>query len=112
MKHIKTFESVNDDKPQVGDWVICKESFDEGTLCDFISNNIGKFIRYRRSDDHVAPSYTHIIQYENIPTELLYGFKNAENQNNCRGMKIYEILKWSKDKEDLELQIKTQKYNL
>lgn len=111
MKHIKTFETVNEGEPQVGDYVICKESMDEN-LDEFISNNIGKFVRFRVENDPVANIFECIIQYENIPTQLQYGFDCAINLNNCRGMRIDEISKWSKNKKDLDLEIELKKYNL
>lgn len=43
MKYLKLYEENIENKPKIGDYVICEESLDNITK-EFISNNIGKII--------------------------------------------------------------------
>ena len=112
MKYLKTYEN-NIDEPKIGDYVICKEKyFASGQpittykLCEFVSNNVGKFIRDRR-----VTQFKYLIEYENVPKELKVSF-NDDNMKNCRRMERSEILYWSESKEDCETFLAAKKYNL
>ena len=100
----KMFE-FNISKPQIGDYVLCKETL-ESNLPErsiFIENNIGEIIRYNTK--HPRESiYQYIVFYETAPPYL---FSNSE-----REMSDEEILYWSKNKKDLEVILATKKYNL
>jgi len=114
MKHIKTYEhrSLHIDEPQVGDYVICRENFiPDKDMVDFISNNVGHLVMIRGNNIESAAFCGYIVQYENIPTDIR-GFGRYDNFKNCRLMRRFEILHWSKNKEDLEIYIDTRKYNL
>lgn len=102
MKYLKTFEN-NNMKPQVGDYVLCKEADDVfPEVKEFTSNNIGKLIEIENLE-----KYPYMIKYKNIPKNLADYF-----QSNTRGMDISEIIFYSKDKDEVEARINATKYNL
>ena len=64
-----------------------------------------------------------LIQYYDIPSKIEKYFKFGENiewnyrvkeeaRTNCREMVSSEILYWNKNKEDIEIHIDANKYNL
>ena len=99
---IKIFESINEKSPEVGDWVICEEFEPMLEIGIFTSNNIGKFIKYDGNE-----AYPYIIKFDNIPKELETFFSNNE-----RNMLNEEIKYWSKNIEDIQLILKTNKFNV
>jgi hypothetical protein len=112
MKHIKSFENNIE---IIGDFVICKEleynikDVYKKELNDFLLNNIGLCVDY----DSERKEYE--IEYENIPINILtrYFFvKNKYNDKYIRYMRSNEIIHHSKNKEDLEPYIQSNKYNL
>ena len=114
MKHIKKFDSKKDsskkEEPQIGDYVICEEPltihiFEE--LNRFISSNIGQIVQI---DDELPDRY--FIQYLNIPENLKLFFKYLKKITNCRAMRRKNIIYWSRNKEDLEVILSSNKYNL
>ena len=103
--NFKMFETINENSPEIGDYVICNEidSEFEDEINLFISNNVGEFVRF----DIYDAKYPYYIYYENAPDNLkVYFFNNARN------MRIDEISYWSKNKEELELILKSKKFNL
>ena len=103
MKYIKTFESINKDKPEVGDYVICDSTIDDYVICDstnfvslreLVQNSIGK-ITIIKSVFFWDEFY---IEYGDLIGDIMF----VEE----------EILFWSKNKEELELILTTKKYNL
>jgi len=103
MKHLKTYESLSD-KPEIGDYVICEdeEIISNNTFRPFIKNNIGQIIEI----DEKPPEYN--IKYENIPTHLL----NDYFYDDARYFYRKEIKYFSDNKEDLEILMNANKYNL
>ena len=103
MKYIKTYEQ--NIEPQVGDYVICQDgsysvenNYEKKT---FISNNIGKIIKY----DTGSASYPYIVYYETAPS-------NYFTMGKTRPMGRNEIMHFSKNKEDCEIYLAAKKYNL
>jgi len=102
MKHLKKFESI-EDNPQIGDYVICEDKYDdEPEIAIFISQNIGQCI------DIKPPIYSrpiYIIQYKNIPKKLKSEFtsswKEGHKYRDILELGIDEIKYWSKNKKDL-----------
>ena len=71
MKHVRTFETLLEIEPKVGDYVMCREqesSTDRG-LKKFISENIGRVVSVKQNVNH--PFY---VKYLNIPLEIEYRF--------------------------------------
>ena len=98
----KTYESINEDEPELGDYVICKESHEhEIVVQNFLSQNIGKIVEMNKG-------YKYIVKYKNIPNDT----KKYFIYQGTRGMDRNEIKYWSKDKEELESILNANKYNL
>jgi hypothetical protein len=109
MKHLKTFESLQDFL-QIGYYVLIDaESIQNMTdiFVKFISNNIGQIVRlpsdYRNKNRY---DYTK-IRYYNIPLGLKHFFTNNT-------FKFYRpiIEYYAKTKKDLELKLASKKYNI
>ena len=97
-------------EPKIGDYVYCEEgdgvNHDDKVLI-FISNNIGKVYKYVY--DYYLIKYNINFKEEGIKKEE---FQFIGDPKGCRKMYRKEIKYWSKSKEELELKIATQKYNL
>ena len=114
MKYIKTYELINQDKPKVGDYVICcEEGYKTANLHDkifyeFINENIGQLVKIDPAADKEFP---YIVKYNNINWEVGKYFRNTEVEN-ARKFDRSEIKNWSEDKEELEVFLSAKKYNL
>jgi len=114
MKHLKTLETISND-PQIGDYVIIKSYSPVDEVNDFINNNIGQIIDISQSK-YSFSKYRLSIIYDNIPSEIKQYFEN----NNIKGTfydgfrdyKFSDIIEYSKNKEDLEIILSSNKYNL
>ena len=98
MKYINRFD-MNEDKPSNGDYVICGgKSFgilDDKEFVQFVISNIGKITNY---------SNFYTIKYDLTGTNI---YKSGNYF--CA---LNDILYWSKNKEELELKLKTNKFNI
>ena len=106
MKHLKIYEELNNTKPKIGDYVICKDYLTE--VYNFVLNNIGQII-------DIVSNYhgdQYVIKFENIPENIKNWFYNYNNDRNTRSYDENEILYFSNNKEDLEIILQTKKYNL
>ena len=115
MKYLKTFESENQLKS--GYYVACEDNYDYSSekyynseritfLKNFISNNVGQFTRRNYNND--VGEWTYMIKYDYIPKELQQHFTKSGN----RYFREYQILFYSKNKEDVEEYLASKKYNL
>lgn len=112
MKYIKKFE--NEKKlPKVGDYILIKSKYVEGVFNEFFKYNIGIVVR---------KGYLYWkVKFNNIPQhlksrKLKNEFKSDEESkiyNKCTWT-IYEdeIIDFSENKEDLEMKLTANKYNL
>ncbi len=90
MKHLKSYEHSIKDEPQVGDSVICTDIGNENDLNEFLSQNIGTIVGYDiRQSEKLFP---YIIQYNNIPEELIEFFSI---KNKTRHFSREEILQFA-----------------
>jgi hypothetical protein len=107
MKHLKTYKQ-NTDEPQIGDYVIAVTYVAD--LSDFVNNNIGKIIRQRQRKPGLPPIIEgyYKIQYQNIPPDIKSDFFN----DNSRLFLKKNIIHFSKNKEDLEIYLDQNKYNI
>jgi hypothetical protein len=111
MKYLKTYEKhqvkteYDSIKPQIGDYVICQEIFsrglDEKHIINFLKSNIGQYVKKQNTNN------SYIVKYNKIPPELKIRFIKG-----LRAFNESEIIHFSPNKEDLELILKTNKYNL
>lgn len=110
MKHIKYFEN-NNEKPQIGDYLICEEKPEwESTpeLINFIANNIGILKEY--DDETNIDKLIYVVQYDNIPNNISDHFNY--NYYNCRGYYRENIKLFSPIKEKIKPFINANKFNL
>lgn len=98
MKYLKTYEDINIDEPEVGDYVIVKSWSDK--LSNFLNNNFGQIVRFIGSDVS--------IEYD----ENLLKKANIEFPNNQIILYRTQIKYWAKTKEELKLFLLANKYNL
>jgi hypothetical protein len=113
MKHLKTFEVVrhlSDIKKtelEIGDYVVLKMWHnDNSELIKFVNSNIGEIV-YLSS---LAIDVT--VEYENVPISInKYFNKSGDNKYN-RTFHTNEIEYYSTDKEELEIAIAANKYNI
>jgi len=115
MKHLKTYETINDG-PQIGDYVIIKSNSPVDAVVDFIENNIGQIIdiTYPKNLYHDKIS-RYSIKYTNIPKNITsYFYNNVIKGKFCnfRKSNYSDIIEYSKNKEDLKIKLTANKYNL
>jgi len=117
MKYIKTYENIqaprtyeelNIGKPEIGDYVIIKPYTNPRELSDWIMNTMGKIIDI---DDDL-----YVIKYDNIPKgwegHFTYSGDDGYYVEGIRKAYKFAILHWSKDKNEIEVIINANKYNL
>ena len=104
------FETVNIGKPEIGDFVVVKETHREELpedLNNFLDNNIGELVFI--SD--VYHKMWFYVKYNNIPKTLETWFEN-DVEVDTRDFTIDEIIYWSEKKEDLKAFIKGKQFDL
>ena len=103
---------INNNEPELGDYVICNNndrSDDLEEINYFIDNNIGQIIN-NKSIKYTG--YPYIVKYSNIPTEFsIYTCYEYDTNDNIQFNRS-EILYWSKNKEELESILNTNKFNI
>ena len=118
--NFRIYEFINQGKPDIGDYVICKEEVEglinvdiTNELNNFLLSNIGKVIGTKGGEisEDYDNEYPYLISYEKVPRKLKFCFEYSSD-NNARVFGINEIEFWSKDKKDLESIISAKKYNL
>ena len=112
------YESINGE-PQVGDYVICNEVSASKTSIKFTSENIGQIVGITKSSNH-----PYIIRYDKVSNQTLkkefhqtiWNFCSADQfgiyGKNCTVMRKDEIKYFSHSREDVELFMNIEKYNL
>ena len=110
MKHLKQFEFLNQNEPQIGDYVLCHEEDveDDDDLTNFIDNNIGKIIGIDNTN-----TVPFDVEYENVPDNIRYHF--TFYTSNDRLMTRKEIIYFSPNKpnkEELEAIKQANKFNI
>jgi hypothetical protein len=111
MKYIKLFEEKDD--LELNDYVICfavDEEDDETLLNDFLKFNIGRYVGIepkQMKKDRDA----YIVEFDHVPKEVGIDFSSVVNKNQIF-FDRFEIIKYSKNKEDLEHFVQANKYNL
>ena len=114
--YIKTYETHDANKPEIGDWAIVHVSPNMDDELDvFLKKNIGKIVNIGNEIESTniqnswwSPSEYYVLNYDTeIPKEIDIWF-----HNNNISFYTNEIKYWSKNKEDLEAIITADKYNL
>ena len=100
------------DKPMVDDYVICDDSLPE--VSEFVNNSIGVIVMLEHDKNG---NIEYVVEYDNIPEDIISEFEHkyygmGNGYGYCRNMLVYEIIYWSKNKEDVEEYLTEKKYNL
>jgi len=127
----KIFESVNNDKPKIGDYVIVdpryRSDFTNGNLVKFLSENIGRvksdyfedIYNNDGSSYKIEPVFE--VEYDDVPTtkgvrkyfvKTPYYGKASTDRYYLNSVEMKFIQYWSESKEELELILQANKYNL
>ena len=101
MKYMKYFE-MNQGSPEIGDYVICETEFDNESI--FTNDNIGKIINYDYNSN-----FPYAVTYDNIPFNLSNGNYGG---NEVITFNLTSIKYWSKDRNELEIILKSNKFNI
>jgi len=107
MKYIKKFE-MNDDVLKIGDYVICSYYNNDIGFEFFLSNNIGKLIEIKNDFNNYREPY--VVEFESV--DINAKRYTTTIKANTITFKRSEIQYWSNNKEDLELYIQSNKFNL
>lgn len=108
MKHLKTYEAINI-TPEVGDYVIANSIYASKKLQSFFNSNIGQIIEKVKDVNKKSPD---IILYKVYYDPYEVEPNNVILDDNSWLFDVDEILHISKNKEDLELILSANKYNL
>jgi len=119
MKHIKTYKKSTD-KLEKGDYVLLDgEKYVEyedsivDKILQFVSTTVGQYVKKLSTKQaDVALDWVYVIQYDVIPDDLKLYFNKEGKYLNCRRSSRSKIVKYSKSKEELEINLMTKKYNL
>ena len=100
MKYIKHYEDLKI-TPQIGDYVISASNPKEETvdIKTFLLNNIGQIVSIINNGARIR------LKYENVPSNLL-------NEDDTWWIDVEDILHHSSNKEELEIKLTANKYNL
>ena len=104
MKHIKTYEELKIGVPQAGDYVIAEipthiAKFYDIDYVNFIQDNIGIIIVVNTKEHYVGIEYEQTVPGNNLNVNYTY-----------LNIKLVKYL--SKNKEDLETILASNKYNI
>ena len=104
MKHLKLYEELNTDLPEVDDYAIIKvlNAACAKDSIDFIESNIGQIVN--DNDNHYQIMFDTQYDYTNSLGE--------KGKSNSYWADENEILYYSTNKEELELKLAARKYNL
>lgn len=108
MKYIKEIQSFPfTSEPQKGDYVIINSNFPQGEIVEFEKSHIGRIIKIDELPPNNLYLREYIVEYDKIPNHL---------QDYFSGNKCYTTIDliehFSPNKEDLEIYINAEKYNL
>ena len=102
MKYMKYFE-MNYNEPEIGDYVICDTDYDNERI--FTNANIGIIVDY----DEYNNIFPYAVTYDNIPVNLI---NHTIDNTNIIYFNSINIKYWSKDRNELELILKSNKFNI
>lgn len=109
MKYIKTFEGLNTDDIQIGDYVYGEEDKNENSklLKDFTKNNICKVIDKDEKGSQIC------VVFDNVPPEKIQDRFNMIENKYSRWLSVpRNIIEFAPTIEELEMKNAAKKYNL
>lgn len=111
MKINRFNENINENEPEKGDYILCNINIDV-PIFNFINNTISKLY-----DKYIWNNLqrVYIIQYDNVPNDIKDQF--SKHNRNDKSFYTFDIAKcaiknWSKNKEELEMILKSNKFNI
>lgn len=116
MKHLKKYENSDNEKPKVGDFVICDDGLnsnakkEEIKVNEFLKNNIG-VIKFLNPNVHFDYLIEYDIDWSTCGFDQRY-FQLREDPPGYRMMNYEDIIYWSKYKKDCEMYLMGYKYNI
>ena len=118
MKYLKYYELINQDKPKIGDYVICRQgkshlSEEHERVQKLLTTIIGQIVDDQGRYNNVAIAF----EEDDIPPELNDFFSHRYKENltkykYLRWMRENEVEYWSENKEDLISVLTAKNYNL
>lgn len=110
MKYIKSYESIENNKPKVGDYVLMKTKVDE--LKSFIDNTIGILYSIDHENESDLTEYT--VKYENVPPQMNWRFfsSNESDEMNCKSFRKELLVEFAPTIEELKIKLTANKFNL
>ena len=110
----KIFE-LNEDEPKVGDWIVCQPEdisfwINEEDLNRIFSENMGRIVSDNKGSDNHGQYYD--VKYSNLPLNDQNLYNDFAIIDSTFSITKNEIKYWSKNKEELETIIQSNKYNL
>lgn len=110
MRYIKTYEQ--NIELEVGDYVIIDYGL-EGTVKDFLVNSIGKLVEILPPELKYGKfENPYLIRYENIPPNTMPVFIKLTDTIGDKRVSKKQIKHSSKNKEDLEVILNANKFNI
>lgn len=116
MKHLKAYENITEETPQINDYVIVDEQGYENNveIQNFVNNNIGQIKKMK-----FEPTFFYLVYFNNLPDNIEpskfyyshYGNDDWEERN-CRMFLPQEILSFGKTPEEAIVKLTSNKYNL
>jgi hypothetical protein len=111
IKFIKTFEnSENNNFPEVGDYVIFNTNYTNDEqfirLSNFLNNNLGIIDKIYMPN--YGEKYRADVKYDNIPEDLKLSFRKDGTIDTI----LDKIYAYGKTPEEVEMKVKSKKYNL
>jgi len=101
----KIFENINT-LPKMGDYVIINDSLYIKELKSFFSSNIGRIVnKYTNNNEEL-----YVVKFDNIPTDIKEHYFGRFS--NTKDFSISKFKCWTKEKEELEVIVNSNKYNL
>jgi len=110
MKYLKEFEIINNGQPKRGDYVIVNYNYgDFHNLNNFLNNNIGKILDINNNEIYISYNVLEKDMLESIKT---YFITYEDNIYKISLEMEYTDINFSSNKEDLEILLQANKFNL
>jgi len=117
MKYIKKFEKF-ENILKIGDYVLAISKANDVIFTSYINNSIGEVIKitpvYSKNEGNKYKVYDDIdIRYYGVPKSEIDLFTKEKKHNSYKiKFPSYMIYKFSENKEELEIEINANKFNL
>jgi len=113
MKYIKKYKG----EPKVGDYVLCISNANDEAFTLYINNSIGKIINITPvySDDKKTKFYDNIkIRYYDVPPDEEVDLFTIDKKDKSYKITFpsFMIYNFSENKEDIQIDIRTNKFNI